>query len=58
VFFFDPSLPKDQQVVARAPWARVASVAGEFMLDKKMFPKRHYVSKFPSTDQLASMNQA
>ncbi len=57
VFFFDPSLPKDQQVVARAPWARVASVAGDIMLDTNMFPKRHYVSKFPSTEQLALLNQ-
>jgi hypothetical protein len=57
VFFFDPSLPKDQQVVARAPWASVASIAGDFMLDTNMFPKRHFVSKFPSTEQLASLNQ-
>ena len=58
VFFFDPSLPKDRQMVARAPWARVASVAGDMMLDTNMFPKRHYVSKFPSTEQLVSLSQA
>jgi hypothetical protein len=58
VFFFDPDLPKDQQIVARAPWARVASVAGDFMLDTNMFPARHYVSKFPSAEQIALMTQA
>jgi len=57
VFFFDPGLPKDQQVVARAPWATVTSVAGDFMLDTNMFPTRFYVSKFPSAEQLASLKQ-
>jgi hypothetical protein len=57
VFFFDPSLPKDQQVVGRALWATVNSVAGDFMLDTNMFPARFYVSKFPSEEQLASLNQ-
>jgi hypothetical protein len=56
VFFFDPSLPKDQQVVARAPWATATSVAGDFMLDTNMFPTRFYVSKFPNAEQLKSLN--
>jgi hypothetical protein len=56
VFFFDPSLPKEQQVVARAPWARVPALAGDLMLDTNMFPARYYISKFPSAEQLASLN--
>ena len=55
VFFFDPGLPKDKQVVARAPWAAVISVAGDLMLDTNMFQARHYVSKFPSAEQLESL---
>lgn len=55
VFFFDPGLPKDKQVVARAPWAAVISVAGDLMLDTNMLPARHYVSKFPSAEQLESL---
>jgi hypothetical protein len=58
VFFFDPGLPKDQQVVARAPWATVISVVGDFMLDTNMFPTRFYVSKFPSVELLTSLNRA
>jgi hypothetical protein len=58
VYFFDPSLPKDQQVVAKASWANVISVAGDLLLDTKMFPTRYYVSKFPSADQLALLVRA
>jgi hypothetical protein len=55
VIFFDPNKPEANRIVARVPWSRVIAVVGELTFDTGMFPRRHFVSKFPTHEQLAAL---
>ncbi len=55
VMFIDPALPDGQHLAAKASWAQVTATCGDLMLDTKMFPPRHYVSKFPDAAQLRAL---
>ena len=55
VFFFDGQKPEAERMVGRAQWSQVVAVVGDLMLDTKMFPPRHFVSKFPSSQQLEAL---
>lgn len=53
VRFVDTDRTKEEgAVVATAPWNRVKAILGDHLLDTKMFPPRHFVSRFPSEDEL------
>ncbi len=55
VALVDSDKPGDQQVLGLVKWTRVQEVAGDFLLDAKLFPARFYVSKFPSEDELRKL---
>lgn len=55
VIFVDGDRPTGQNVVHRASWPNVIATLGELMLDTKMFPRRYYVSTFPTAEQIAAL---
>jgi hypothetical protein len=57
IFFIDGSLAEEKRLVARARFSDAAAIVGDLMLDTKMFPPRHYVSKFPTAEQLAKFEK-
>jgi hypothetical protein len=55
IAFFDPTKPEAQRSLGVAKWEEVMRIAGDLLLDTKMFPARFYVSKFPGDEQLAKV---
>lgn len=58
VLFYEPDAPEAERIVARVPWAIVKAQLDDLMLDTQLFPPRHYVSRFPTPEQLAAMRAA
>lgn len=56
VIFCDSRMPEGQTIVGQGSWKSVEAVLGDLMLDAKMFPRRFYVSKFPTKEQLAQIS--
>jgi len=46
---------KDSRVVGKAAWGRVREVAGDLMESPGLYPRRFWVEKFPSPEQLAAL---
>lgn len=55
ILFLDPDQPEQERLIAALSFEDVQRVCGDLMLDAEMFPPRHYVSKFPSKEQLRQM---
>jgi hypothetical protein len=55
IAFFDPALPKNNQVLGVAAWDRVVAVAGDLLKPQGLFPERYRVDSSPTPEQLAAM---
>jgi hypothetical protein len=57
IAFVDPTKPESQRTLGLAKWDEVMRIAGDLLLDTQMFPARFYVSKFPSEEKLALIQE-
>jgi hypothetical protein len=57
VFFVRPKGEGGGEVVATAPWERVAAVVGGLLRPAGLYPERHLVEGFPSGEQLAALGR-
>lgn len=55
IYFFDPTRPDGQRVVASARWERAEEILGNLLEPLDIYPERHRASDFPGENQIAEL---